>query len=441
MFKKAKLVGIFFLITTLFISNLFYKSETVQAAENTLKLKGEAAILIDAKTGKVLYEHNADELLGVASMSKMLTEYLVLEAISEGKITWDQEVIINEFIHKLSSPSLGLSTVGLTQGEAYTVKELYETMAIHSANASTVALAELIAGTETNFVKLMNEKAKELGLPAYEFVNSTGLNNRDMLGNHPQGTDVDDENKMSARSVAKLAYRLINDYPEVLDTASIPKLQFKDGRTYNNFNWMLPGLNFYYEGVDGLKTGSTDFAGYNFTATAERNGQRFISVIMKTGSQVERFEETKKILDYAFSTFSNEEIFKKGYTVEGKETLPVTKGKQDSVKIATKEALNLVVNNDQLQKIQPKLVINEELLNEKGELEAPIKEGDVIGYLTYEIDGDLGFIDPNQIVKVDVVATESVDKANWFSLMLRGIGEFFANLWNGITSTIGGWFK
>src|SRR5690606_13033070 len=139
-------------------------------------------------------------LLGVASMSKMLTEYLVLEAIAEGTISWDDQVLIDEFIHKLSSPTLGLSTVGLTQGETYTVKELYDTMAIHSANASTVALAELIAGSEANFVNMMNEKAAELGLKegTYYFVNSSGLNNSDMLGNHPEGTDVNAENMMTA---------------------------------------------------------------------------------------------------------------------------------------------------------------------------------------------------------------------------------------------------
>src|SRR5690606_37982270 len=119
------------------------------AAEDKLALDVRAAILIDANTGRVLYEYNADELLGVASMSKMLTEYLVLEAIHEGKISWDDEIVIDEFIHRLSSPSLGLSTVGLTQGESYSIKELFDTMAIHSANASTVALAQEVARVYT----------------------------------------------------------------------------------------------------------------------------------------------------------------------------------------------------------------------------------------------------------------------------------------------------
>jgi serine-type D-Ala-D-Ala carboxypeptidase (penicillin-binding protein 5/6) len=441
LFKKSKLALVFIVISFLFTTFVPIGHQRVLAAsDDSLNLKGKAAILIDAKTGKVLYEKDADELLGVASMSKMMTEYILLEAIHDGKIKWDQKVVISKFIHDLSNPSLDLSTVGLTEGESYTVKELYESMAIHSANASTVALAELIGGSEENFIKIMNKKAKELGLKDYYFVNSSGLNNADMLGNHPKGTDANDENKMSARAVAKLAYRLINDYPEVLKTASQPVLEFR-GEEYKNFNWMLPGLVFEYEGVDGLKTGSTEYAGYNFTATAERNGQRYISVIMKTGSQQERFEETKKLLDYAFNNFSNEELFKENYSVKGKSTLPVVKGKENTVKIATKEPLNLVIKNGEKDQYKAKLVIDKKKLNKDGELTAPVKKGEVVGYLTYKYTGDeLGYLYPNQTVKVDVVAQNTVEKANWFVLMFRGIGGFFGNLWDGITSAIGSWF-
>ncbi|WAA09523.1 D-alanyl-D-alanine carboxypeptidase [Fervidibacillus albus] len=431
-----------YIIIPILFMLLFSFTGNHQASANTdsLNLQGEAAILIDGETGKVLYEKNADELLGVASMSKMMTEYLVLEAIHEGRISWDQEVTINEYVHKLSAAP-GLSNVGLTQGEKYTVLELYEAMAIHSGNAAAVALAEVISGTESNFVKLMNEKAEELELEDYHFVNSTGLNNSSLLGNYPEGTDENDENQMSARATAKLAYRLIHDFPEVLETASKAELEFRDGRIYKNFNWMLPGLIYEYEGMDGLKTGSTDFAGYCFTATAERNGQRFISVIMNTGSQTERFAETEKLLNYAFSTFSEVELFPENLTIEDTETLPVVKGKEDSVKIASAESIQLVIKNGEEDLYEPKIVIDEDKLNEDGELTAPVQKGDVVGYLTYTYDGqDLGFIDGTDTIKVDVVATESVEKANGFVLMMRGIGEFFSNLWSGITKTIGSWF-
>lgn len=424
------------------LSTFLYKGTSVSAQENTLGIDAGAAIIIDAETGKILYQHNIDELMGVASMSKMLTEYLVLEAIHEGKITWDQEVLISEFIHRLSVPYVGgPSTVGLTQGETYTVKELYETMAIHSANASTVALAELIAGTETNFVKLMREKAEELQLENYHFVNSSGLNNSSMLGNYPEGTGENEENEMSARATARLAYHLLKDYPEVLDTASISRLDFR-GVVYPNFNFMLPGLSLEYPGVDGLKTGSTEYAQYNFTATAERNGQRFITVVMRVDERNKRFHETRKLLDYAFATFGKQEIFPKGMTVEGYETLPVNKGKEDAVGIATKDSLSLVIKHGDEDQYVPKLELNKDLLNEAGELVAPVEKGQVVGYLTYEYQGgtDYGFIEPGKTVQVEVIATESVEKAGWFSLMLKGIGGFFANLWGSITSTIGSWF-
>lgn len=414
-----------------------------KAESDPLGINAEAAILLDAKTGKVLYQKNPDAVLGVASMSKMMTEYMVLEAIHNKKISWDQKVMINEYVHNLSAAP-GLSNVGLTQGEEYTVKELYEAMAIFSGNAATVALAETVAGTEKNFVALMNKKAKELGLNDYNFVNSSGLNNESLLGNIPAG-GPNDENVMSARAVAKLAFHLINDYPEVIETASTPKLNFKkDGREYPNFNWMLPGLIFEYKGVDGLKTGSTDFAGYCFTATAERNGQRFISVVMKADSKDSRFTETRKVLDYAFNNFAEEEVLPKHYQVKGTKTLPVVKGKGDKVKIYTKDAINLVLKNGEKENYKAVLVLDKKKLTKDGELTAPVKKGDKIGYVTIEskTDDDFGFLygKGDKTIKVDVIAAENVEKANGFVLMMRGIGGFFGDVWGSVSSAVKGWF-
>ncbi|MDZ5474663.1 D-alanyl-D-alanine carboxypeptidase family protein [Bacillus sp. 31A1R] len=439
-FKKISLTltVLFLCIATIFSGNV----QQVEAAKDPLGLKAEAAILLDAKTGKILYAKNPDVILGVASMAKMMTEYLVLEAIANNKITWDQKVKINEYVHKLSAAP-GLSNVGLTQGEEYTVEELYQAMAIHSGNAASVALAEIISGTEKNFVALMNKKAEELNLEDYKFVNSTGLNNSSLLGNHPAGNS-DEENIMSARATAKLAYRLLTDYPEVLETASMPVLKFRDGREYKNFNWMLPTLIYQYEGVDGLKTGSTDFAGAGFTATAERNGQRFISVVMKAADKDERFSETRKILDYAFSNFGEEEIVKENYQVKKQKTLPVTKGKEDQVEIHTKEAINMVIKNGEKDNYKTVLVLDKEKLNKKGELTAPVKKGDKVGYLTIEPkEGkELGFLtkEGQKQIKVDVIAANDVEKANWFVLMMRGIGGFFGDIWGSVSSAVKGMF-
>lgn len=432
-------MAVLFISSTLFTS----QSQQVSAAEqDDLGIDAGAAILVDASTGQILYGKNTDELLGVASMSKMMTEYIVLEAIKEGKISWDQKVKINNYIHELSGAP-ELSNVGLTEGEEYTIKELYQAMAIHSGNAATVALAEVIAGTEKNYINVMNEKAEELGLENYKFVNSSGLNNGDLLGNYPAGSETD-ENQMSARAVAKLAYRLLTDYPEVLETSSMARLQFRDGRTYDNFNWLLPSLVFGYEGVDGLKTGSTEFAGYNVTATAVKGDQRVIAVIMKGETKNSRFTEATKLLDYAFGNFTTQEILPANYVVDGSDTLKVTKGKEDTVKISTSEAVNLVVQNGQEKNYQAKLVLDEKKLDSEGQLTAPVKKGDVVGYVTLETkDGKaVSFVtdDGEESVKVDVVATENVEKANWFVLAMRGVGSFFSNIWDSVSSAVKGWF-
>lgn len=430
-------------LTIAFTLSFATSASTVKAEEeDPLGINAEAAILLDAETGKILYAKNPDVVLGVASMSKMMTEYLLLEAIDEGKITWDQKVKINSYVHELSAAP-ELSNVGLTEGEEYTVEELYQAMAIHSGNAATVALAELMAGTETNFITLMNKKAEELQLGDYKFVNSSGLNNSSLLGNHPAG-GADEENVMSARATAKLAYYLINDYPEVIETAKMPELQFRDGRTYKNFNWMLPGLIFEYEGVDGLKTGSTDFAGAGFTATAEKNGQRYIAVIMKAATKDERFTEMRKVLDYAFGNFTEEEIVEKGYQVKNQTSLPVTKGKADEVSIESKESISMVVKNGEKDQYKTVLTLDKDKLNEDGELTAPVKKGDKVGTLTIEpTEGEgLGFLteDGQKQITVDVIATEDVEKANWFVLMMRGIGGFFGRLWDSASSAVKGIF-
>lgn len=439
--KFSKISLIVTLLVTLMFTQLAVNIAPAYAESDKLDLKAEAAILLDAETGKILYEKNADTVLGVASMSKMMTEYLVLEAIEEGKITWDQEVLINEYVHNLSKGA-GLSNIGLTQGEKYTVKELYEAMAIFSGNAATVALAELVSGSEKNFVTLMNEKAAEIGMKDYKFVNSSGLNNSDLLGQYPAGSETE-ENVMTARDMGILAFRLLKDFPEVLETSSQSKLQFRDGKEYPNFNWMLPGLIYEYEGVDGLKTGSTDFAGSNFTATAERNGQRFISVVMKSTSKDERFTDTRKILDYAFSNFGSEEILKAGYVSKKQGTVAVSKGKEDSVTLETSEAIDLVIEKGTEEDYKPVIVIDKDKLNEDGELVAPVKKGDVIGYATVKSENDdYGFItsEGEKLASVELVASETVEKANWFVLSMRAVGGFFGDVWDSVSSMVKGWF-
>jgi len=426
----------------------------IAKADAALNVNADGAILVDGQTGKVLYAKNADSPLGIASMTKMMTEYLLLDAVKHGKVKWDQEYTVSELVYKISQPT-GLSNVPLRLGEKYNVRELYEAMAIYSANGTTIALAEVIAGSETNFVKLMNEKAKKLGLKNSKFVNSTGLNNKDYNGEQPEGTGAEEENVMSPRDVATLAYHLINDYPDVLKTASTPKKVFREGTddriVMQNWNWMLPTLVYGYEGMDGLKTGTTDFAGYCFTGTASRDGKRFITVVQnakddsgKNDGYKARFGETKKMLDYAFTNYAKEEITPKHYQVKGQKTVPVTKGKEDQVKIYTKSAISMMIPNGSKQDYKPVLVLDKKKLTKDGKLTAPIKKGEKVGYVTIAPkNGEkVSFLtsEGQQSIKVDVIAAQDVEKSNWFVLMMKGIGNFFGDVFHGISSTVKGWF-
>ncbi|ATP38571.1 D-alanyl-D-alanine carboxypeptidase [Solibacillus sp. R5-41] len=431
----------FLMIPLLLLSMLGIAPATTNA-ETDLGLTVDAAILIDADSGKILYEQNAGTSLGIASMTKMMTEYLLLDAIKEGTVTWDQQYNVTEYTYKVSQNRL-LSNVPLRQDGTYSIKELYEAMAIYSANAATIAIAETIAGTETEFLKLMNKKAEELGLENYKFVNSTGLNNSDLLGMHPAGTGENDENVMPARSVAKLAYHLLKDHPEMLETAKIPKKTFREGTSdaieMSNWNFMLPGLVYEYEGVDGLKTGTTDFAGHTFTGTAKRGDTRLIAVVMKAvdskgvGSYKARFDATAKLFDYGFGQFTKHEVIPANYVFDEQKSIPVIKGKEDVVKIAVKEPISILVNTNEKDLYVPKLSL------EVDELEADVKEGKVVGQVVVErTEGtDYGFIDGSSIT-ADVVTTESVERAGKVSLFFQGAANFFSNLWNGIFSFIGG---
>lgn len=423
--------------------------QPASAASEKIGIFVDGAILVDADTGKILYEENADTPLGIASMTKMMTEYLLFEAIEEGKVSWDQEYHVNDYTYKISQDGR-LSNVPLRADGVYTIKELYEALAIYSANAATIGIAETIAGTETEFLKLMNQKAEELGLEDYKFVNSTGLNNADLQGMHPQGTGVDDENIMPAKSVAKLAYHLLHDYPEVLETTQIRTKNFREGTDdetkMDNWNFMLPGSVYEYEGVDGLKTGTTNFAGHSFTGTAKKNDKRLIAVVMKAvddkgeGSYKARFDATRKLFDYGFAQFTEEELVPAGYQFDKQKTLKVNKGKADSVKIALKDPIEMTVKANEKDLYEAELVLDESLL-EDGKLQAPIEKGTVVGHvrMVHAEDGDYGYLKGEQYVG-EVVATETVEKAGWFKLTMRAIGSFFSGLWGSVTDFIKGLF-
>lgn len=261
----------------------------------------DAAYVLHANTNDVLYEENSDKSLPVASMSKIMSEYIILQAIENEEIAWEDKVKISDYAYDISNKP-GFASVDLKQKKKYTVEELFQAMSIGSANGATIALAEEVAGSEKEFVELMNEEAKKLQLDNSSFVNSSGLSNNDLGDDYSVGKSSDD-NKMSAADLAALSNRLIKEYPEIFAIIGQTELDFA-GETYNNSNWMLPGsdIDFIeedltYKGVNGLKTGYTEEAGYGFTGSVEIGEDHFISVVIGADSYEDRFKQTAKLYD------------------------------------------------------------------------------------------------------------------------------------------------
>jgi D-alanyl-D-alanine carboxypeptidase (penicillin-binding protein 5/6) len=401
-----------------FHSQISYAEETVN-----LNLNVKSAILIEVNTGHILYESNADEILPPASMAKMMTEYLVLENIANGKIKWEDMVSTSKY----AAAVIGSGQL-LAENEKLTVKQMFEAVSIYSANDASVALAEYIGGTEEIFAQMMNEKAKELGMSDQaNFMSSTGLSREDLGIYAPK--EITGETMMSARDVSLLAYRLIKDHPEVLNYTSIPSKKLKDTdiSPMINWNWMLEGnkevtnfKKFAYQGLDGLKTGHTDEAGYCFTGTAERNGLRLISVVMGTTSEPMRFEETRKLLDYGFNNFEIRTIVQPNVEIESLKNVAIKKGIETSVNLVTKEGISFIVNksakDEDFEWVTTPIDENKRV--------APILQGDTLGTLVIKYE--------NSEKSVDLIATQNVDKAGFVRLMFRSIRLFFSDLFTSI---------
>ncbi|MBJ8050535.1 D-alanyl-D-alanine carboxypeptidase [Bacillus cereus] len=252
------------------------------------EIDAKAAVIIDASNGDIIYQNNENEAVAPASMSKMMTAYLVLESIHNGKVRWEDPVKISA-----KSAQTEGAKIPMQVNDTLTVKDLYHALMIESANNSAVALAEHVVKTEKNFVQLMNAKAQQLEMSdEAKFANASGLQ-------EPDGS----ETKMTAADVAKLAYHLIKDYPEILEVTHLRQSQLAfNNINVTNTNEMLNKNNkaLYIEGIDGLKTGFTDSAGYCFTGTAKQGDNRIITVVMGTKSKTKRFTETQKLMSYAF---------------------------------------------------------------------------------------------------------------------------------------------
>lgn len=354
------------------------------AIGQTLDIKAKSVVLMEPNTGKVLYESNSDEKLPPASITKIMSLLLVMEAIDRGDITLETVVTASEH-----ACSMGGSQIWLEPGETMTVNDLLKAAVIASANDACVALGETVAGSEEGFVALMNERAKELGMTNTHFVNCTGL---DAEGHLTTAYDV------AVMSSALIKHDLIKDYSTVwMET-------LRDGKSeLVNTNKLVR----FYEGTTGLKTGTTSTAKYCLSATAERNGLELVAVVMAGESSNDRFNGAKKLLDYGFANYNYSSIEAQ---LEENTELTVIKGTEKTVGIKPQGTLNVLLPKSASGKIERKTVLSENVT-------APVKKGEVLGTVTVTLDGE-------QLGEIPLVASKDVERLTvgvTLGLILKGL--------------------
>lgn len=370
------------MLLLLFIFIPLVKAEEVE----DLAPNAKSAIMIEASTGEILFQKNKDEKLAPASMTKMMSMLLIMEEIESGNLKWDEMITASE-----KASSMGGSQIFLKAGEKMTVEELLKGVAIASGNDAVVALAERISGSEEAFVKRMNTRAKDLGLKNTNFVNATGL--------------TADNHYSSANDMSLIAKELVKHEKILEFTSTYEDYLRKD--TKSPF-WLVNTnrLVRFKEGVDGLKTGFTDEAGYCLTATMKKDNMRLITVVMKEENTSKRSADTTKMLDYGFNVYMVQTILDENTTIEKKK---VELGKKISVEIIPKENITILnKKSEELKNITYKANIDK--------IVAPIKKGDKVG--------TIDIIENNNIIStIDATVKEDISKANILTIYLRNLKE------------------
>lgn len=358
--------------------------------ETDLGLFTTSCILIEANTGKVLYEENADEIHYPASMTKMMGMYLVLKAIDEEKITFDDMVTCSSY-----AASMGGTQIFLESGEQMSVKDLFKSVAINSANDAITALGEYLEGSTEAFVKKMNQTAKDLGMNNTCFKNPTGFD--------------DKEHVTTPRDMSIIAFNLVK-YNELLFQFTRLKEAYVREDSSSPF-WLVNTNKMlgHYEGMDGLKTGYTTLAKYNLTATAIRNGVRLISVVMNEDSISNRSTDTTKLLNYGFSKL---ELIRLYPLHKELCTYSFSKALSKDTKIYTKEEINLIVPKGTTKE---SLTARVEIIKNT----APIKKDEIVGYLIIE--------DQNKNeYKYELTVLEDVNLMKFIDYLKEALIKFFA---------------
>ena len=347
-----------------------------------LNVAAKSAVLMDVATGTILYEQNPQEALAPASVTKVMTMLLIMEAIDGGKISWDDTVTASE-----AAAAKGGSQIYLKVGESMSVSDMVKSIAVSSANDCACAMAEHLAGSESAFVELMNRKAQELGMTDTHFVNCTGLDDAPEAASH----------RTSARDIATMSRELLKHHPDIKKFTTIWMDTVRGGALgLSNTNKMVR----FYDGCTGLKTGFTDGAGYCLSASALRNGMELIAVVMGSKTSAERFAAAKSMLDYGFANYAL-------YTPEIPENtaVPVTLGKSAAVSAIPSESIELLVEKSQISAITTEV----ELLSQ---ITAPVSAGQTLGTLTIK-SGDA------VLKEIPLVAESDVNRLTWGDLTVK----------------------
>ena len=373
------------ILLLLFISIPLVKAEETE----DLAPNAKSAIMIEASTGEILFQKNKDEKLAPASMTKMMSMLLIMEEIENGNLKWNEMITTSE-----KASSMGGSQIFLKVGEKMTVEDLLKGVAIASGNDAVVALAERVSGSEEQFVKRMNTRAQDLGLKNTNFINATGL--------------TADNHYSSAYDMSLIAKELVKHEKILEFTSTYEDYLRKD--TKSPF-WLVNTnrLVRFKEGVDGLKTGFTDEAGYCLTATMKKDNMRLITVVMKEENTSKRSADTTKMLDYGFNIYMVQTILDEKTTIEKKK---VELGKTLTTEIVPKENITILNKKSEEQKnITYKTNINKII--------APVKKGDKVG--------TIDIIEDNNIIStIDATVKEDISKANILSIYLRNLKEIIS---------------
>ena len=353
---------------------------------NSLNLESGAAILIEQSSGEVLYAHNVHEKLRPASVTKVMSLLLIMEALDNGQISLDDQVPCSENAH-----SMGGSQIWLDTTEALSVNDMIKSMCVVSANDCTVAMAEYLAGSEEAFVQRMNAKAKDLGMNDTTFKNCHGID--------------EDGHVTSAYDIALMSRELLKNHPQITNYTTIWMDSIRNGKSeLTNTNKLVKN----YKGATGLKTGSTSLALYNLSASATRNDLSLIAVIMKAPSTKIRFSEATKLLDYGFANCSCKSFGKKGDIIS---TATVNKGIQNTTNLALQEDANIILKKNESSNIEQNITLNDNIC-------APIKKGDVIGKIIFSSNG-------NQLLEVNLVSDNDIEKNTLLNLTISLYKKWF----------------